>query len=43
MELSRAALDDVYLACELMQPMARATPGWEDERRAGAITAEFLM
>ena len=43
MELAPAALDDVYPACELMLPMARATLGWDAERRAGAITAEFLM
>ena len=43
MELAPAALDDVYPACELMLPMAQATLGWDAERRAGAITAEFLM
>lgn len=43
MELRPAALDDVYLACQEMEPMARATPGWDEERRAGVITAEFTM
>jgi hypothetical protein len=43
LELLPAALDDVHRACQEMEATARATPGWDEERRTDGITPEFTM